>query len=136
MHCYTLYRYIQRRLVKAMETVMARYDTTLRNAKGCVMQFLYGEDGMDAQRIEKQFFDSHKFDVNKFREVYYLDVGADNFGHLSYFTTGTSEPATYLSKSVIEKCRYDSELRILLDEEYEQLIAGMFIYNVCVYLII
>ena len=30
--------YIQRRLVKAMETVMARYDTTVRNARGCVMQ--------------------------------------------------------------------------------------------------
>ena len=26
--------YIQRRLVKAMETVMARYDTTVRNARG------------------------------------------------------------------------------------------------------
>lgn len=33
---------------------MARYDGTLRNARGCIMQFLYGEDGMDAQRIEKQ----------------------------------------------------------------------------------
>ena len=51
--------YIQRRLVKAMETVMARYDTTVRNSRGCVMQFLYGEDGMDAQRIEKQFFDCY-----------------------------------------------------------------------------
>ena len=30
--------YIQRRLVKAMETVMARYDTTVRNSRGCVMQ--------------------------------------------------------------------------------------------------
>ena len=37
--------YIQRRLVKAMETVMARYDTTVRNSRGCVMQV--GDDGVE-----------------------------------------------------------------------------------------
>ena len=36
--------YIQRRLVKAMETVMARYDTTVRNSRGCVMQV--GDDAV------------------------------------------------------------------------------------------
>ena len=46
-----------------------RYDTTVRNARGCVMQFLYGEDGMDAQRIEKQFFDTYKYKIADFREV-------------------------------------------------------------------
>jgi DNA-directed RNA polymerase II subunit RPB1 len=35
--------YIQRRLVKAMETVMSRYDGTLRTSGGNVVQFLYGE---------------------------------------------------------------------------------------------
>ena len=59
--------YIQRRLVKAMETVMARYDTTVRNSRGCIMQFLYGEDGMDAQRIEKQFFDCYNLSNKSLR---------------------------------------------------------------------
>ena len=40
--------YIQRRLVKAMEDMMVKYDGTVRNAGGEVLQFLYGEDGMDA----------------------------------------------------------------------------------------
>lgn len=31
-----------------------RYDGTIRNAAGNVVQFLYGEDGMDGQRIETQ----------------------------------------------------------------------------------
>jgi DNA-directed RNA polymerase II subunit RPB1 len=47
--------YIQRRLVKAMETVMARYDGTVRTSGGQVVQFLYGEDGMDAVRMEASF---------------------------------------------------------------------------------
>ena len=40
--------YLQRRLVKAMESVMCQYDGTVRNSQGNVVQFLYGEDGMDA----------------------------------------------------------------------------------------
>ena len=52
-----------------MYICVARYDTTVRNARGCVMQFLYGEDGMDAQRIEKQFFDTYKYKIADFREV-------------------------------------------------------------------
>lgn len=114
--------YIQRRLVKAMETVMAQYDTTLRNSRGCVIQFLYGEDGMDAQRIEKQVFDSYTFTASKFREVYYLDVTSEYLGRLSYINTATNERALYMHPLVIEKCRNDPELRMLLDEEYEQLL--------------
>ena len=46
--------YIQRRLVKAMEDIMVKYDGTVRNSLGDVIQFLYGEDGMDAVWIERQ----------------------------------------------------------------------------------
>ena len=47
--------YIQRRLVKAMEDVKIYYDNSVRNAKGSVIQFMYGEDGMDGCKIELQF---------------------------------------------------------------------------------
>src|ERR1700678_2354690 len=46
--------YIQRRLVKALEDVMVKYDGTVRNSLGDVIQFNYGEDGMDGAFIEKQ----------------------------------------------------------------------------------
>jgi DNA-directed RNA polymerase II subunit RPB1 len=38
--------YIQRRLIKAMEDVMVKYDGTVRNSGGQIIQFLYGEDGV------------------------------------------------------------------------------------------
>merc|ERR1719261_1528592 len=44
--------YIQRRLVKSMEDIMVKYDGTVRNASGQVLEFLYGEDGMDAVALE------------------------------------------------------------------------------------
>jgi DNA-directed RNA polymerase II subunit RPB1 len=46
--------YIQRRLVKAMEDLKVGYDGTVRNSNGEVVQFLYGEDGMDGAAMEKQ----------------------------------------------------------------------------------
>ena len=104
-------------MVKAMETVMARYDTTLRNSRGCVMQFLYGEDGMDAQRIEKQVFDSYDYSQSKFREAYYLDLSSEQMGRTHYIVSKTNQLGYFMHPLVIESCRNDPELRMLLDEE-------------------
>jgi DNA-directed RNA polymerase II subunit RPB1 len=38
--------YIQRRLIKAMESVMIKYDGTIRNQIEQLIQFTYGEDGL------------------------------------------------------------------------------------------
>ena len=50
--------YIQRKLVKAMEDLKVNYDLTVRNAGGNIVQFLYGEDGIDCTKIESQIIDS------------------------------------------------------------------------------
>ena len=44
--------YIQRRLIKAMEDVQVKYDATVRTSKDLLIQFIYGEDGLDATYIE------------------------------------------------------------------------------------
>jgi DNA-directed RNA polymerase II subunit RPB1 len=46
--------YIQRRLVKALEDVMIKYDGTVRNSLGHIIQFIYGEDGMSGEFVEDQ----------------------------------------------------------------------------------
>ena len=46
--------YIQRRLMKAMEDLKVHYDMTVRNERDQIIQFIYGDDGFDATRIEKQ----------------------------------------------------------------------------------
>jgi len=46
--------YIQRRLVKAMEDAKIYYDNTVRTAVGSIIQYVYGEDGMDGCKIETQ----------------------------------------------------------------------------------
>lgn len=41
--------------MKAMEDCKIYYDQTVRNATGVVVQFLYGEDGMDGTKMENQY---------------------------------------------------------------------------------
>jgi DNA-directed RNA polymerase beta' subunit len=46
--------YIQRRLVKGLEDLKVEYDGTVRNNMGKIVQFSYGEDGIDTTRVENQ----------------------------------------------------------------------------------
>ena len=46
--------YISRRLIKALEDLMVNYDMTVRNNKGKIVQFLYGDDGFDPIKVENQ----------------------------------------------------------------------------------
>lgn len=66
--------YIQRRLVKALEDVMAKYDGTVRNSLGDIVQFVYGEDGLDGVFIEKQRVDHINMSDDAFAARFRLDV--------------------------------------------------------------
>ena len=44
--------YIQRRLVKAMESAMVKYDGTIRVSNNNIIQFRYGEDGLAGEHVE------------------------------------------------------------------------------------
>ena len=46
--------YIQRRLIKGLEDLKVEYDMTVRNNKQKIVQFKYGDDGIDTVRVENQ----------------------------------------------------------------------------------
>ena len=45
--------YMARRLVKALEDLALAYDGTVRDASNCVVQFIYGDDGLSPLAVEK-----------------------------------------------------------------------------------
>ena len=47
--------YIQRRLIKGLEDLMVNYDMTIRTNKNKIVQFAYGDDGIDTIKVENQF---------------------------------------------------------------------------------
>ncbi|KAF8060852.1 hypothetical protein FPV67DRAFT_310188 [Lyophyllum atratum] len=101
--------YIQRRLVKALEDVMVCYDGTVRNSLGDLIQFVYGEDGMDGAFIEKQNIETFGLNDKEFEHNYRVDV---------------TDPAGGFIAGVLQVGIDDSslELQSKLDEEYAQLV--------------
>lgn len=69
--------YVQRKLVKAMEDCKVSYDLTVRNANGNIVQFLYGEDGIDAIKIEHQPLPYITMTPQQLEEEYLLSVKQD-----------------------------------------------------------
>jgi DNA-directed RNA polymerase subunit A' len=44
--------YMQRRLINALQDIKVEYDRTVRNAAGSIIQFQYGEDGVDPSKSD------------------------------------------------------------------------------------
>ncbi|CAN6481632.1 unnamed protein product [Victoria cruziana] len=101
--------YIQRRLVKAMEDIMVKYDGTVRNSLGDVIQFLYGEDGMDAVWIESQKLDSLKMKKTEFDKVFRFEFDDENW-----------DPS-YLQPDFVEDLKTIKELQDVFHAEVQKL---------------
>ncbi len=103
--------YIQRRLVKALEDVMVRYDSTVRNGQGEILQFAYGEDGMDAGHIERQQLETLRLSEKDFSRKYRIDVTDPKF----------SVSAHLLEPDVYDELLTDPQVQLSLDAEWKQL---------------
>ncbi|KAI9830837.1 MAG: hypothetical protein M1819_005362 [Sarea resinae] len=60
--------YLQRCLIKGMEGLKVEYDNSVRDSDGTMVQFLYGEDGLDVTK-QKHLTD-FKFLVENFYSIY------------------------------------------------------------------
>ncbi|KAJ1950344.1 DNA-directed RNA polymerase II core subunit rpo21, partial [Linderina macrospora] len=103
--------YIQRRLIKALEDIMSQYDGTIRNSLGQVVQFVYGEDGMDGCFIERQKLASTRLKNSQFESKYRVDVMDRN----KSFKPGS------LDFSVLKNVEGNDEVQRVLDGEFKLL---------------
>ena len=104
--------YIQRRLVKAMESLTVRYDGTVRDANNRVIQFLYGEDGMDSVYVESQKFEHLLLNRTQFaRKLSFLPAHDD-----------LADGYKYLGPKVLEEIRNQPDTQAELAAEFEQLL--------------
>ncbi|KAG6372950.1 hypothetical protein JVT61DRAFT_6991 [Boletus reticuloceps] len=102
--------YIQQRLVGVLEDVMVCYDGTMRNSLGDLIQFIYGEDGMDDAIIEQQKIETFGMSDREFEHNYQVDVTDKEGG----FLPGVLQIG--IDDSLLE------ELQAKLDEEYARLV--------------
>ena len=71
--------YIQRRLIKAMESVMVHYDGTVRNSVGQLIQLRYGEDCLCGEAVEFQNLPSIKLSDKAFEKRFKFDLTNERY---------------------------------------------------------
>ena len=110
--------YIQRRLMKALEDIMIKYDGTVRNSLGHLMQFLYGEDGMAGEFIEDQKFETHRLNDKELASQYKLIENDDEDEFILF-----NNLRLFMEDSVIEELRRTDlvQLKCELDAEFDQI---------------
>ena len=103
--------YIQRKLIKAMEDSKTAQDYSVRNASGTIIQFCYGEDGMDYCKIENQHSDllSAKYETIEKKHRFYDNEDFTN----------------YLNNSTIKAMKSDKDYKKKLDDYFAQLVDGI-----------
>jgi len=110
--------YIQRRLVKSMEDVIVKYDGTVRNSQGQVLQFLYGEDGMDAVALENQKLQHIGMHETKLKKMYEHNVNDPNYGKENERANGR----LWMLPTQVDELKRDADAKEELRKEYEALL--------------
>jgi len=98
--------YIQRRLIKGLEDLKVEYDMTVRNNKGRVVQFSYGDDHFDSVKVENQAIPLVGMSTE---DIYlYYDIVGSNDQHndlLDVYTKGTITRVKKQRPDTMAKCK-------------------------------
>lgn len=99
--------YIQRRLIKGLEDLKVEYDMTVRNSKGKIVQFAYGDDGFDSTKVENQIVPLVGMSVEDIYMLYDIVGVNDNEDEslLSIYTKAAVSRMKKQKKEAVEKCR-------------------------------
>ncbi|KAF2196404.1 beta and beta-prime subunits of DNA dependent RNA-polymerase [Delitschia confertaspora ATCC 74209] len=89
--------YLQRCIVKGLEGLRVGYDTSVRDSDGSMIQFLYGEDGLDITK--QKYLNDFKFQAENFYSLFQSLEIADNYAHVQ------SEEATEYTKAAYKKVK-------------------------------
>ena len=110
--------YIQRRLIKGLEDLKVGYDMTVRNNKERIVQFAYGDDGVDTVKVENQSLPLVSMTLDEIYAHYYVSTSDDKDGVL--MTVFTKTAVTRMKKSIKElemKTKYYTDMMIAKRDE-------------------
>lgn len=110
--------YIQRRLIKGLEDLKVEYDMTVRNSKGKIVQFSYGDDGFDSTRVENQFIPLVGMSIEDIYMHYdILGVNDRDTELLEIYSKGTITRMKKQRPETRDKCKTYIEKMLLAREE-------------------
>ena len=97
--------YMQRRLINALEHIRLEYDGTVRDSAGDIIQFMYGEDGVDPAKSD------HGKAVNVSRLIDQIKIGEEK---------GQAATPEYIKKQLAE---VEGQLTSILLDQLKQNLA-------------
>jgi DNA-directed RNA polymerase beta' subunit len=89
--------YLQRCIIKGMEGLRVEYDTSVRDSDGSLVQFLYGEDGLDPTK--HKYLNDFKFQAENFMSMF------QSLNIAESYTEVYSKDATEHTKAAYKKVR-------------------------------
>ena len=101
--------YIQRQLVKSMEDLTVQHDGTVRDANNNIIQFHYGEDGINPTKIETQGLPLEALSQEDIRTVY----GMQNKDWSTILKSGTiRENDELIVQAYVEEMIHDQYMMV------------------------
>lgn len=120
--------YIQRRLIKGMEDLKVEYDMTVRNSKGKIVQFSYGDDGIDPTKVENQSIPLVGMSIEDIYIHYdMLAIDEENNKDILEIYTESTKKRMKQQKEITKEICYDYILRML--EYRDKLVQSVFKYK-------
>jgi DNA-directed RNA polymerase II subunit RPB1 len=104
--------YIQRRLIKGMEDLKVEYDMTVRNGKQRIIQFAYGDDGIDTIKVENQSLPLVAMSMDEIYAHFHMPL--DNSSETQE-SAATAFTKTAYAKMKKEKMATGKKIRDLID---------------------
>ena len=104
--------YIQRRLIKGMEDLKVEYDMTVRNGKQRIIQFAYGDDGIDTIKVENQSLPLVAMSLDEIYAHFHMPLDNSSETEESSVTAFTK---TAYAKMKKEKSATTMKIRDLID---------------------
>jgi DNA-directed RNA polymerase beta' subunit len=119
--------YIQRRLIKGLEDLKVEYDMTVRNNKGKIVQFAYGDDGFDSTKAENQIIPLVGMSVEDIYMHYdIIVVNGEKSDLLNIYEKGTMVRMRKQKENTMKKCKYYIDKLI---EYRRQVVEDVFQYK-------
>ncbi len=119
--------YIQRRLIKGLEDLMVSYDMTVRTNKGKIVEFSYGDDGIDPIKVENQSIPLVSMSVQDIYAHFNMPDEAGKMKMLSqFFVKNTMSRFKKEFKDTQDKCKKYTDMMI---ESRNNIVKNVFKYK-------
>ena len=112
--------YIQRRLIKGLEDLKVEYDMTVRNNKQKVIQFAYGDDGIDPIHVESQIFPLVSMSIKEVYERFHVPTNKAPYTKSAMTRMGSQkDDLAAKTKALIDEM--NDQRKIITEEVFNKL---------------